>query len=629
MKRLAVLALVLVLPAVPAAAGSCDTVLDDALRAIVMTRADLQFRSDYADAPDSFRLSVVDSLFARPLDTEAYVRGVAEEFAALGSLESLVIESARELDVELPPIPPGGDGPGSAEPKAPGAEVLDVLLPAVRLASEEMDLAFANISAAERRFIAENAPILLEEKEFAPEKPIEVKDRETKEQEEKGAMVLEIAGRVRERHIARAGQILARAVDVALPLIESLAESLPAPPAPAGRKLPAGIATGDVWDAVETEIGTVVIGGPGPTVYSGTCAVIIDLGGDDLYLAPVGGGGPMLPAAILIDVSGDDRYEGGRGSLGAGFMGVGVLADLDGDDSYSAGSFSIASGLFGVGLLLDKAGNDTYAGDTCVEGSGAFGIGLLVDEKGNDSYHGALFCQAFGFVKGLGLLYDAAGNDIYFAGGKYTDEIRYFDHYLSLSQGFGFGWRPDASGGIGVLADEGGNDVYVSDIFGQGSSYWFAVGGLVDFAGNDQYVSYQYAQGAATHITMAALVELAGNDNYVSNGVSQGCGHDLAIGILHDLAGDDNYTCQGLSQAAGNANGIGVLFDDSGNDSYMVRDQVNTQGYGDLRRDYGSVGIFLDCGGRDSYSGRGKDNTWWTASSYGIGVDTEPQEAQQ
>ncbi len=40
MKRLAVLTLLLVLPATPAAAGSCDAVLDDALRAIVMKRAD-------------------------------------------------------------------------------------------------------------------------------------------------------------------------------------------------------------------------------------------------------------------------------------------------------------------------------------------------------------------------------------------------------------------------------------------------------------------------------------------------------------------------------------------------------------------------------------------------------------
>ncbi len=127
----------------------------------------------------------------------------------------------------LPPIPPGAPTAESVEPLSPWAEALDVLLPAVRLAAAEMDLAFADISADERRFIAENAAILLEEREFAPEKPIEVKDRETREQEEKGAMLLEIAGRVRERHIARAGQIVARAVDLALPLVEGLAR-LPA-----------------------------------------------------------------------------------------------------------------------------------------------------------------------------------------------------------------------------------------------------------------------------------------------------------------------------------------------------------------------------------------------------------------
>jgi HEAT repeat protein len=211
------------------------------------------------------------------------------------------------------------------------------------------------------------------------------------------------------------------------------------------------------------------------------------------------------------------------------------------------------------------------------------------------------------------------------AGGRYTDEIRYFDHYISLSQGFGFGWRPDASGGIGMLVDRSGNDVYVSDIFGQGSSYWFAVGGLVDYAGNDQYVSYQYAQGAGTHITVAALVDCEGDDNYVSKGVSQGCGHDLAIGLLHDLAGDDNYTCHDLSQAAGNANGIGVLMDDEGDDAYSVRDPNNTHGYGNLRRDYGSVGVFLDCGGSDYYAGRGADGSWWTGSVHGIGIDTEKE----
>jgi hypothetical protein len=634
MKRLAIVPLLLApLAAVPAAhaadpaAGPCDALLDDALRSILMTRDDLRFRTDYSDAPDPFRLSAVDSLFRGPLDTAPYVRGVAEEFAALGSLESMVVEAARELDVELPRSEESSEA-AAREQGAPWAEVLDALLPALRLAAAEMDSAFVDLSSDERAFIDANARVLLEEKGFDPEKPIEVKDRETREQEEKGAQVLAIAARVRYERIAAAGRIVARAVDLAVPVAERLAASSDRPPAPSDRALPPGVATGDVWDVVETSAGTVVIGGPGPTTYLAPCAVIVDVGGDDTYASPAGAACPGLPAAVVIDVGGDDTYDAGTGALAAGFMGVGALVDLEGDDSYHGGSFSLGSGLFGVGLLLDREGNDDYAGDTCVEGSGAFGIGLLVDEAGNDSYRGALFCQAFGFVKGFGLLYDASGNDIYFAGGKYTDEIRYFDHFLSLSQGFGFGWRPDASGGIGVLADESGNDVYVSDIFGQGASYWFAIGGLVDSAGNDQYVSYQYAQGAATHLTVAALVDVAGNDNYVSKGVSQGCGHDLALGMLHDVAGDDNYSCHDLSQAAGNANGVGVLFDDAGNDSYSVRNPANTQGYGDYRRDYGSVGILIDRGGKDSYSGRGKDGTWWRASAYGIGIDAECQEAQ-
>lgn len=622
---LAAAALLVALALPPArAAGPCDRTLDDALRAILMARDDLRFRSDSADARDAFRLTAVDSLFARPLDTESYVRSLATEAAALGSLESRLTAAARELDIALEPVAAGAEA-DLGEAAAPWTQALDILLPALRSAAADVDSAFAGLSAGERRFLEENARVLLEEQEFAPDKPIEVKDREAREQEEKGAILLDIAARVSYRHLARAGRTVAGAVDAATPVVEGLAESLDRPPAPSGRRLPADIVTGDVWDVVETEFGTVVVGGPGPTTYHRACALVIDLGGDDTYAAPAGGARPGLPVAVVIDAGGDDDYACGarEGAFGAGFMGVGVLADLGGDDRYRAGSFSIGSGLFGVGVLLDRAGNDSYAGDTCVQGSGAFGIGLLIDEAGNDSYHGALFCQAFGFVKGFGLLYDGAGNDVYFAGGKYTDEIRYFDHFLSLSQGFGFGWRPDASGGIGVLADEGGNDVYVSDIFGQGSSYWFAVGGLVDFAGNDQYVSYQYAQGAATHLTVAALVDLAGNDNYVSKGVSQGCGHDLAIGILHDLAGNDNYVCHDLSQGAGNANGIGVLMDDAGNDSYTVRDPVNTQGYGNLRRDYGSVGIFIDGGGRDAYSGRGSDGAWWRASEYGIGVDTE------
>jgi hypothetical protein len=509
------------------------------------------------------------------------------------------------------------------EPKSLGPQPLDVLLPAMISANSHLNRAFAGISEEERRFIALHAAVLLDEEEFDPDKPIDVRDREAEEEETLGDELLRIAGLVDYEEIALAGAVIARAVDRAIPMAEADPASLPRRhvTTPGESVFESDLVGGDVLNVLETEAGVVILGGPGRTIYRSGAALVIDVGGDDIYQGDVAGALRDLPVSIVLDLAGDDQYVCGPHALGAGFMGVGVLADLEGDDSYSAGDFSLGSGLFGVGVLLDGNGNDSYSGDTCTQGSGAFGIGLHRDEAGNDVFRAALFSQGFGFVRGYGLLHDAGGNDLYFAGGKYTDEIRYFDHFLSLSQGFGFGWRPDASGGTGMLVDESGNDVYVSDIFGQGSSYWFSVGGLVDYAGNDQYVSYQYAQGAGTHITVAALVDCQGDDNYVSKGVSQGCGHDLAIGLLHDLSGDDNYTCHDLSQAAGNANGIGALLDDEGNDAYSVRNPDNTHGYGNLRRDYGSVGVFIDGAGRDSYAGRGEDGAWWTYSDYGVGVD--------
>ena len=614
-------------------------IMNDALASIALTRDDLSFRTDYADAPDSFRLAVADLLLERPLDTETYVANFADEVSASSSLEALVRSCARDLDLE--PGPPGrpkeyglmargaADPDAAMEPKSGGQEPLDVLLAAARTAESDIEAAFAALTEEELRFVALHAAVLLEEEEFDPEKPIDERDREAEEDEVLADELLRIAALIDYDGLAAAGARVARAVDAAAPLALDDPMSLPrrhVAPEALTVDLP-DLVEGDVWSIDATDAGIVIIGGPGRTVYKrGGAAVIIDVGGDDLYLGDVAAAHRDLPVSVVIDLSGNDTYSSGHHALGAGFMGVGVLVDLAGDDSYSAGDFSLGSGLFGVGILHDAEGNDSYKGDTCTEGAGAFGIGVHRDGGGNDSYHAALFSQAFGFVGGFGLLHDVAGNDLYFAGGKYTDEIRYFDHYISLSQGFGFGWRPDASGGVGMLVDEAGNDVYVSDIFGQGSSYWFSVGGLVDFAGNDNYVSYQYAQGAGTHITVAALVDYEGDDNYVSKGVSQGCGHDLAIGLLHDVAGDDNYTCHDLSQAAGNANGIGVLIDDAGDDAYSVRSIANTQGYGNLRRDYGSVGIFLDCSGTDSYSGRGGDNEWWTYSDHGVGIDVVDEE---
>ena len=369
----------------------------------------------------------------------------------------------------------------------------------------------------------------------------------------------------------------------------------------------------------KTEFGQFIIGDTTENHYTGDLFIVIDPGGDDTYDVELEGTGHHT---CIIDYGGNDTYNMPKNRISPYSFGSNMIIDYSGEDSYNAGSWTLGAGLFGVGLLWDMKGNDRYFGDTFTQGAGCFGVGLLRDDEGNDSYQAALYSQGFGFVEGIGILIDNGGNDNYFAGGKYKDFIRYNDHYLSMSQGFGFGWRPKMSGGVGMLVDKSGNDVYVTDIYGQGASYWYGLGVLADGGGNDQYLSFQYAQGNGTHMSLGVLYDVSGDDVYSAKGVSQGCGHDRAAGLLIDLDGNDNYNAFDLCQGAGSANGLGIIADVGGNDAYIVRSDKNTQGYGNPRREYGSIGIFLDLGGKDGYSGGlGRDGHWWTNSMWGVGID--------
>ncbi len=366
-----------------------------------------------------------------------------------------------------------------------------------------------------------------------------------------------------------------------------------------------------------------IIGGTGPNHYKGDYALIIDLGGDDIYELSRR---PNFENQIIIDLGGNDKYFALEDyALACGYFGYSVLIDAAGDDLYQGKNFSVGCGFFGCGFLWDLAGNDTYIGDQFTQGAGGFGIGILKDDGGNDRYQAALMGQGFGFVRGIGALLDAQGSDHYFAGGKYKEllglagEIR----YQSMSQGCAYGLRPDLSGGMGFLFDYDGDDSYNVDMNGQGASYWWGLGTLVDFKGNDRYIAQQYAQGAGVHMSLGCLVDSSGNDFYFSKGVSQGCGHDLGAGMLFDLSGNDNYVATDGSQAYGSANGFGSLVDGQGNDGYYVKDKKNTQGVGNPRREYGSIAVFLDCGGSDHYDGNGGENRIWKpiGTMWGGGVD--------
>ncbi|MFC1583962.1 HEAT repeat domain-containing protein [Fibrobacterota bacterium] len=375
-----------------------------------------------------------------------------------------------------------------------------------------------------------------------------------------------------------------------------------------------------IWD---TPHGRIALGGRGDDLYQGDFFMILDPGGNDKYLlSPLSKHQAFsLPVRCIVDLGGDDTYLAGGFSLGSGFFGVSMLIDKSGNDRYMAGDFSLGSGLFGLGILDDAQGNDIYSGGFCTQGSGAFGIGLLLEQGGNDVYTCHAQAQGFGFTRGFGALVEWKGNDSYLTASHFQDFLRYESHFLAFTQGAGLGYRPVASGGIGVLLDLRGKDSYTSDIFGQGTGYWYALGALFDKQGDDQYQAHQYAQGAGVHLAHGILRDMEGNDKYRSHGVSQGSGHDIAFGALLDQAGDDEYTAFGLSQGGGNADAVSLFVDVKGNDAYLAKTSGNMMGFSDFRRDYGMIGVFAEGGGKDLYGDTLLNNQGRIKSTFGVFLD--------
>ena len=591
---------------------------------------DISFRNDYMDI-DAHRLGKVARMMEYPLDLIAYSDGfqkahVPGQPEILASLMFQDLAKSSQKSRNRAYQPHGPELTNSYNLYYNDHTLNQFLSQMVvfidHVFPRSTDMMLAPLNAKQKKFLLNEFKELVitrEEEEFYS---VEKIDSVEKAEERYTEQFAEFAKGIDKDPLMHAGLDCLKKVMLEVKSFQSLLKSGSMSPAKIMQTAGFLPQNADLTTYLGTQPGWVV-GGPDNDYYSGDYKFILDFGGDDVYDLSYDETNPH--GVIIIDLSGNDTYRAQSDFvLGSGCLSVGILIDMEGDDRYDAKSFSIGSGYFGFGVLYDAKGDDRYNGDTHVEGAASFGVGLLVDEQGRDNYNGALFAQGFGFVEGFGLIQDGDGSDTYYAGGKYKDILRYDDHFLSLSQGFGYGLRPLISGGIGGIVDNNGNDLYYSDIFGQGSSYWWSLGFICDQKGNDNYQSFQYAQGSAAHMSLGILVDGTGSDIYTSKGVSQGCGHDYSAGILLDRNGNDTYTAYDLSQAAGSANGVGILIDNNGNDRYSIFDPSNSQGYGNPRREYGSIGLFMDLGGQDQYMGNGRDNFYWrTDSKWGAGMDIE------
>ncbi len=608
--------------------------LDSALAYIKLTSSDLALRTDYVER-DSFRLAAVDRVMLNPLSMETVLAAIASEVfdtsesavplpdRLIGPVGDLFGHDPLQLTQQHKPLSPAEidavwesdmlprDIKKQHNHLSPGGRVIIAYLLSNALLQPQSyySLVAPQIHGADSVFLVDTLAELLREDQDAEHFPPAKIDS-----------LQRVSEQIADRTAALSPHIKWR--DLPDTLLNTTFTLISAGLA----SIESEKVAGNDWEPsigvreVETEYGVFVFGTPGPDHYRGDYRFIYDPGGDDVYdLEPLKNGQHQY----IFDLDGNDTYFAREGrSLGTGIFGFGFLFDAAGDDAYRAGNFALGAGFFGGGVLVDLSGNEIYLSDTFGQGAGAFGFGILYDGGGVDQYSSALYAQGFGFAAGVGLLADQTGNDSYFAGGKYKDILRYTDHYISLSQGFSYGMRPDFSGGAGILIDGNGNDVFTCDIFGQGCSYWWAFGGLYDGGGNDTYNCFQYGQGSATHMAAGMLYDIDGNDVYYGKGLMQGCGHDRSTGWILDLAGNDTYTAWDLSQGAGSANGTGLLVDLLGEDRYYVMRTHNTQGYGNPRRDFGSIGIFMDLSGSDRYDGNGDNQLIWNIDSkWGIGVD--------
>ena len=592
--------------------------------------SDISFRADYTE-PDSFRLQIVTDLMQQPLGMINYIENLKNSFVKKqpGLVASYLFQDLKKENqtnrekayfADISEIQKNYNlyytDMALNQLLTRAAVYLDVVFP------RSIDKSLAFLTKDEKKFLTHQFKELLVQRVEDEFLSVEAMDSLDKVEEAYIEQFVKFGSKIDKDPIIDAG---ISSVKELMLEINNLRQLLKSKTVSSSKILSDAIYLPDNAD-LNAYLGRQSgwkIGGTGNDYYSGDYKFILDFGGDDVYDLSYDPDNPH--GVIIIDLSGNDTYRSQTDfTLGSGCLSVGLLFDFDGNDRYDAKSFSIGSGFFGMGMLYDVSGDDRYDGDTHVQGAGSFGLGLLIDEGGRDIYNAALYSQGFGFIEGLGAIFELNGADSYYAGGKYKDILRYDDHYLSLSQGFGYGLRPYASGGIGAIVDIEGNDTYYSDIFAQAASYWWSLGVIYDSTGNDNYNCFQYGQGCGTHMTLGGLIDEYGNDVYFGKGLMQGVGHDYSFGLILDRHGNDTYTATDLSQGAGSANGAGVLIDNEGDDRYFIKNKKNTQGYGNPRRDFGSIGLFIDLSGKDQYFGNGQDNFYWkTNSKWGGGMDIE------
>ena len=608
---------------VPAAFDATDArALQLALRAIKMTERDLGFQKTNVES--ELVLGKTRFILQNPLRLPSYVESVMSNCAGVTSLSKLSLFAFQQLEIQEPPLdfkfhPVTVDAAFLAKLPAPIAQVIQKITFAAASSSALLKHALpADGATTLTGFVPESLHIQQDKIEIESWKQLGM---------DTGSLTnfLNRDAHLELQDTESADAILGAADKLNLPTLMSASVWLVEAVDNAVSTLHTNTLTGDFRYETDTELGKIIVTGTGRHVFTNEAFLIIGLGGDNTYLNSAGGANGLTgrPISIVIDLGNNTQFISKRSfSQGSGVFGIGILAALGSNCTFQAKHLSQGAGFFGCGILITGPGKQTLEADTFCQGAGMFGTGILWQRGENSTCRAAYMAQGFGGPQGVGLLLNEHSHNSYFAGGKYPCPWLP-GHFFSLSQGFGYGMRPYAGGGIGILCDLAGYNHYEADVYGQGASYWYSVGLFLDAAGHNRYDAHQYCQGAGIHLSSGALIDWGGNNTYTAGHICQGAAHDYSVGMLIDRLGNNSFTGDTTAQGAAINNSFALLLEHAGTNTYVGTDPKQSQatGHDGEKREYGSIGLLLDLGGHGHYSQGQTNNAIWLKPLYGAGLD--------
>jgi hypothetical protein len=285
---------------------------------------------------------------------------------------------------------------------------------------------------------------------------------------------------------ATAARLIALALDTYLPELET-------------NKAPAEqSATAQGCDVLD-DTPLLCVGSTADNTYTENEALLIDLGGNDVYHNTAGGAPFRIPQEETLAMTISVNVDLGRGDDTYAYTGdcsKGCRDYIGGTDLYGQGPALVAQGasfaLSGCwGVLVDDGGDDSYS--AVAEGSAPYidsnGIGVVAD----------------GHFQGTGgALFDLGGNDTYSASVRMDAQP-----YYSTLQGQGFD---------GVLVDVGlGNDHYLLDggTRSQPGDYFSPL------VGGAYYPAATYVEGqGAAGLNAGVLFDDGGADSFDARGAA-------------------------------------------------------------------------------------------------------------